>query len=53
MIQVLMWRIHMFPHRESWPSETWYEGFGVGRPFAVRGILRYGTDDFGAIDPLK
>lgn len=50
MIQLLMWKIDLYPHRESWPPEQSYEPFGFGRPFTNRGRIKFGTDDFGAVE---
>ncbi len=47
MIQLLYWTIDLYPHRESWPPEQSYHAFGYGRPFGIRGTMRFGTDDFG------
>ncbi len=46
MIQLLTWEIAP-QHREHWPPEYYYSGFGFGRPFCLRGTLKFGTDDFG------
>jgi len=48
VIQLLYWTIDLYPHREHWPPECEYHAFGFGRPFCIRGTMRFGIDDFGA-----
>lgn len=50
MIQLIHWAVCPFKHREHWPTEYVYYAFGFGRPFCIRGTMRFGIDDFGSVD---
>lgn len=50
MIQLLYFCMDIPKHREHWPDEMAYYAFGFGRPFCIRGTMRFGIDDFGDVN---